>query len=173
MGTVLYELHFGNILALSMPLIMTVFLILFPVIAEKMPREKGAEMSPVGRRIFHSCCLGGSLFVGLIAAVILITEISGYSQLADAYNRGEYEIVEGYVENYDTTHPRGGPTESFEINGVYFAYSEYEIHQGYRKDKAHGGVISGNGQYLKIGYVNTYSNGERRNIIVYIEEVQT
>ena len=65
----------------------------------------------------------------------------------------------------------GRSNESFEINGVYFSYSDYEIQQGYHNAKSHGGVISGDGQYLKIGYVQPYPFSRNDNVIVYIEEL--
>ena len=56
--------------------------------------------------------------------------------------------------------------ESFDIDGVYFEYSENSIPFAYSQTKPYGGVIR-NGKYLKIGYVYHPSYG---NIIVYIEE---
>ena len=92
-----------------------------------------------------------------------------YFKTVGAYQRGQYEVVEGYVENFDPM-PYGGHTrESFEINDVYFEYSDYNVTSGYRNTKSHGGVITGDGQYLKIGYV--YYNSTYGNIIVYIEEL--
>ena len=44
------------------------------------------------------------------------------------------------------------------------------IPYGYHNSKSHGGVITGNGQRLKIGYV--YYNEQYGNIIVYIEEIR-
>lgn len=60
----------------------------------------------------------------------------------------------------------GHKQESFEVNGVRFEYSDFEVTIGYHNAKSHGGVIKEDGQYLKIGYVNYWSI----NHIVYIEE---
>ena len=57
------------------------------------------------------------------------------------------------------------------IISEYFSYSDYEIQQGYHNAKSHGGVISGDGQYLKIGYVQPYPFSRNDNVIVYIEEL--
>ena len=56
-----------------------------------------------------------------------------------------------------------------EINGVKFFYSDYSTQPGYNNAKSHGGVITGDGQHLKIHYV--YLNETYGNIIVYIEEI--
>ena len=64
----------------------------------------------------------------------------------------------------------GHAKETFEINGVKFSYSDYNIHPGYNNTKSHGGVITGNGQHLKIRYV--YFNEVYGNIIMYIEEIR-
>jgi hypothetical protein len=78
-------------------------------------------------------------------------------------------VVEGYVENFDPMPYEGHGDESFEINGVTFSYSDYSIQPGYTNSKSHGGVIAGDGQHLKVGYV--YYNETYGNIIVYIEQL--
>ena len=66
--------------------------------------------------------------------------------------------------------PYGGhKQESFDINGVSFSYSDFSVQPGYHNAKSHGGVITGNGQHLKIGYV--YYNSAEGNVIVYIEKL--
>ena len=97
-----------------------------------------------------------------------ISTASLYEKTIVAYNNDDYEIVEGYVENFIPMPYEGHSYESFEINGVRFSYSDYNIGFGYNNTKSHGGVIEGNAQHLKIGYV--VDNGE--NIIVYIEQLK-
>ena len=93
-----------------------------------------------------------------------------HQQVVVAYEEGNYQTVVGKVENFTTmTPPQGKGYETFEIDGVYFSYSDNIIHQGYRISKTFGGVVNGDGQQLKIGYVE--KNGE--NIIVYIEEISS
>ena len=86
-----------------------------------------------------------------------------------AYKRGDYQIVEGYVENFHPMPYAGHSNESFEICGVCFFYSDFVIQQGYHNAKSHGGVITGDRQHLKVGYI--YYGGNYGNIIVYIEEL--
>ena len=67
----------------------------------------------------------------------------------------------------------GHDTEHFEIDGIYFEYTDNEIMNGYNTTSSHGGVVTQNGQYLKIKYiVSEYDSGESRNIILYIAEIE-
>ncbi|MBQ2661422.1 MAG: hypothetical protein IJF80_02060 [Clostridia bacterium] len=171
MGTVLYEAHYQFSLITLMPTLMLAVIILFPKIIEKDALKQGRKMSQSAKRIVRIFCIYAGIFVGLISLILITSEISMYSKIIGAYERGEYEIVEGYVENFDPMPYEGRSNESFEINGVYFSYSDYAIQQGYHNSKSHGGVISGDGQYLKIGYVHPYLFSKIGNVIVYIEEL--
>lgn len=42
---------------------------------------------------------------------------------------------------------------------------------GYNISASHGGVVTHNGQYLKIKYVTEEYDGEDNNIILYISEI--
>jgi hypothetical protein len=67
---------------------------------------------------------------------------------------------------------RIGAVEDFEIDGIYFEYTDNEIMNGYNTTSSHGGVVTQDGQYLKIKYiVSEYESGESRNIILYIAEI--
>ena len=86
------------------------------------------------------------------------------------YPEANYEIVEGFVEDFEPMPYEGKSKESFEINGVKFSYSDSIEICGYNNAKSHGGVIEGNGQHLKIGYI--YYDSSYGNIIVYIEQLE-
>ena len=111
----------------------------------------------------------GLIAVGaLIAQIIMgISALNDYQKVVVAYEEGKYQTVVGEVEKFTTMTPEGKGYETFEIDGVYFSYSDHIIHQGYRNSKTFRGVIKGDDQQLKIGYIE--KNGE--NIIVYIEEI--
>ena len=82
------------------------------------------------------------------------------------YKTNNYEIVEGYVENFQEKD--NGHTEEFAINNIKFSYrNKHGI--GYNDVKEDDGVIEGNGQHLKIGYYYSKNYG---NVIVYIEELE-
>ena len=107
----------------------------------------------------------GLIFIIAFLSLTLIFQIIIYSKTANLYKSGDYEVVEGYVENFDT-----GTYENFDINGIHFSYYNSRITQGYHTTKSNDGVISGDGQHLKIGYVRYGFSSD--NIIVYIEELE-
>ena len=63
----------------------------------------------------------------------------------------------------------GHGSEHFEINGVYFDYSNFELSNGYNRPACYGGAIQENGQYLIIKYI---VDATGNNIILYIEEIE-
>ena len=81
---------------------------------------------------------------------------------------GTYETVEGQVENFVPMPKEGKGSESFDLGGVYFEYSDNRLITGYHNAKVNGGVIRRNGQRLRIGYVWYEPYG---NVIVSIEEI--
>lgn len=107
--------------------------------------------------------------VVLFTVVVFLFQADMYCKTIMAYQKGNYQIVEGEVENFKTIENRGTWIESFDISGVKFIYRGANIASGYRKTKRQGKCITGNGQRLKIGYV--YYNSTYGNIIVYIEEL--
>lgn len=170
MGTVLYETRYQFDTANLIPVMLLAFIILFPKIQETVYIRQGKELTKAAKRTVCIFCVICSIFVGSMILVLIMGELHDYNHIVKAYTHGEYEIAEGYVENFEPMPYTGHAKESFEINGVYFAYSDFEVQQGYHNAKSHGGVIKGDGQYLKIGYIKEYFNSEYRNIIVYIEE---
>ena len=80
-------------------------------------------------------------------------------------------VIEGYVKNFHPMPYEGHDTEHFEINGVFFEYSEYTITNGYHKTASHGGVITQNGQHLKVKYVVEELEEGSENVILYIAEI--
>lgn len=157
---VLYEASFNFSIWLFVPLFMSVFAFIVP--CRKEYRGQKLTVSH-GARIF---CYIIAVFLFICFAVTLLFHVDMYNKTVGAYKDGEYQTVEGYVENFEPMSDDGRGNESFEINGVRFSYSDNDIIQGYNDAN---GVITGNGQHLKIGYV--YFNEEYGNIIVYIEEL--
>lgn len=109
------------------------------------------------------------LFCALVL-VTLPTALSIYESIViiNAYELGDYSIIEGEVENFIPMPYEGHANEKFDINGVVFEYSNNLVVTGYNKTKYHGGVITKNGQRLKIGYVKY----DKYNRIVYIEQLE-
>ena len=165
MNTVLYSLRFNwaNLPWLMIPLIMGIgAFCLFRMLK---------NMESVGQRgrIFFkwfSWIVSG--FLLLIFFLDMALNIYDYMKKKNQLDHDQVFVVEGFVENYHAMPLQGHDTEHFEIDGVFFEYSNYELINGYNRPACRGGVITGNGQYLIIKYVtDAVSNN---NIILYIEE---
>ena len=160
---VLYEASLKIDFALFIPPLM---LVIFAVILIRQSRAlKRGEQKARKSVIFAAICLG---FMLLVMALVIPDQIMMYQSTVGAYKRGEYQVVEGYVENFHPMPAAGHDTERFSIEGVEFRYSDYIVQFGYHNARSHGGVITGDGQHLKIGYTQYRSHG---NVIVYIEEL--
>lgn len=165
MKNVLYEADFELDFNLLIPVIMMIFSLAFPKIWKRSNENKYNNKSYKMVKLFSGCAFAIMLMFSLLTG---ITSWVSYENTVIAYKNGNYEIVEGYVENFVPMPYEGHSYESFEINGVKFSYSDYSITFGYNNAKSHGGVIDGNGQHLKLGYVN-YND---ENVIVYIEQLE-
>lgn len=167
MDNILYEVptkfQFNYFAVIFEIVLFTALLIIF----KKSNSEKNKNTS---YELLKVISMFGFCFVLLFNIIDLFSSLDMYKKVAGGYESGNYEIVEGYVENFVPMHYDGHGEESFEINGVEFSYSDFSKQSGYNNTKSHGGVIEGNGQHLKIGYV--YYNSTYGNIIVYIEQLE-
>ena len=163
MGKILYECHFEFDPIMLLPWTMTIFSLLMPYMSKHYYQKRGYTISIKLMKIICWCVALFLLLDGILSTCLLIDM---YKHTVIAYQNDDYQVVEGYVENFDPMPYGGHKYESFEINGVKFEYTDYRIMIGYHNAKSHGGVIRSNGQYFKIGYVH-YGN---ENIIVYIEK---
>jgi hypothetical protein len=109
-----------------------------------------------------------ALIIGIFLIVVAFWALSDHqkqtNELLKTYQNGNYLSVEGKVENFHAKPPEGHDSEHFNIGEVYFdlpAPSSY----GYSKCKNFGGDIKGDGQLVKIRYINY--NGE--NVIMKLE----
>ena len=114
----------------------------------------------------------GPLGIGM-AVLSMWGMIAEHFVLVDRIASEDVYVVEGYVENFHPMPREGHDHESFEINGVYFEYSDYKVMNGYNNSASHGGVVTKNGQYLKIKYVTEETTDENeQNVILYIAEIE-
>ncbi|MBQ9148337.1 MAG: hypothetical protein IJX69_02095 [Oscillospiraceae bacterium] len=165
MNTVLYEADFHFSSSLLVVLIIPVAFLLWPWIQEKYSALAGRGIMLLPKR----ACITFGCIVAASALIALLFQGHMYVKTVGAYHNGQFEEIEGYVENFVPMPYDGHARESFEIDGVYFEYSDYNVVPGYHNTKSHGGVITHNGQHLKIRYV--YYNTTYGNIIVHIEEL--
>ncbi len=162
MGKILYECHFYFDFVLIIPFILLISTILFYNFLKKKILAPDYAIKIV--KIFFFCMI----FFYCVANILgIIFRIDLYKKTVVAYRNGNYQIVEGYVENFEPMGSSGYPPERFEINGIRFEYSDHNIVSGY--NGAEGDCLIRGGQHLKIGYV--YYGGGYGNIIVYIEEL--
>ena len=131
-------------------------------------KESGQIKDIVGSGIAMAIGLSGVSFLLFYMLILIPAKIGEYHATIGAFEKGEYEIVEGYVEDFHPMPYTGHDNETFRINDVTFSYSDYSDCFGYNNSRSHGGVITGDGQHLKIGYTKYGSYG---NVIVYIEEL--
>lgn len=72
-----------------------------------------------------------------------------YSVLSKALRDGRLEFVEGVVTNFIPMPYEGHASETFEVKGRRFRYSDYRITAGFNNTKSHGGPL-GEGVYIRI-----------------------
>lgn len=159
MEQALYELHINYIdgLFLLIPLALSVGFFL-------VGRQMKNTYQPWKRRLVFQ-------IIALVMLVMFLfvtgSSILLYTACRRLWKSGEVSEVTGYVENYHPMPASGHDMESFEINGVSFSYSNFVLQTGYHCAASWGGVITHNGQHLKIQYIPV----ENENLIVYIAEV--
>ena len=100
--------------------------------------------------------------------IFCVGPICSYMKIKQNIETGNINIVEGEVSEFHTpeSYFGGHDSESFTINNVNFCYYGTENY-GYSKFLCNGGVVTGNGQKLRITYCNDPYSGEL--VICYIE----
>lgn len=165
-GEILYEVSYQFDFLQLMPIVLLIFGILLPKNIIKSYETHGEKINKAFVKFFS---LTFSIIASVFVVITVILEIVSYNKIIVAYRSGNYNIVEGYVENYSPMPYEGHSDEYFTINNIKFSYSDYEITQGYHNAASHGGVITHNGQHLKLRYITMGLSNQ--NIIVYIEEL--
>jgi hypothetical protein len=171
MGTVLYALHFDwtGSFVLLIPLVVGLgFFFIFKWYPAPNPGANQMGSNDYAGYVFFKW-VGWivGVFTIILFVCLLAAHIYDFSEKKNALENNEVLIVEGYVEQYHAMPFEGHDTEHFEINGVYFEYTNFEVSNGYNTPACYGGVVKENGQYLRIKYVD-YSG---YNVILYIEEL--
>ena len=168
MGRVLYEVTYQLDTRLLIPFVV---LLGFSMVAVKEFKEIRLKGSVKGH-LFNVCVLPFSLIILIfVCCATVAAQVDMYKNIVVAYQEGQYETVEGRVENFVPMPYEGHAQETFQIDGVGFAYSDYSTILGYHNAKSHGGVVTGDGQNLTIRYV--YYEPSDCNVIVYIEEMDS
>ncbi len=176
METVLYEYHLNifDCIQLFVPLIVGIGLLSIAIhlVKSKNSGKNRSKSDLFGDVLFKVVGFVFGPFCILIFAISVYDTILTHIDYTERLSSDNVYVVEGYVENYHPMPFEGHDTEHFEINGVYFSYSDYALMNGYHNSASYGGVVTANGQYLKIKYVvNDIYNGTE-NIILYIAEIK-
>lgn len=174
MGTLLYEVGFNFSLAFLLPFLLLAFLIFYPRIYTRLyaGSKKGREVPAKSMKFVSRVSVVLSILVGLVILISATAIFKEYRTVSSAYHSGDYQIVEGQVSDFHPADPHNSvqaeKAERFTVGGVEFSYSGSALTTGYNTPRELGGVITGDGQRLKIGYV-TLRDGQNR--IVYIESL--
>ena len=170
MGNVLYELNFDwrESFGLITPLVLS--LMSFFIYKWYPAQNPGVDRKGYKGYVFAKW-MGWIVGVFVFCLFILITaaHITDYQEKIDILQNNQAKVVEGIVEKYHAMPREGHDSEHFEINGIYFEYSNFETINGYNTPACRGGVIKENGQHLKIKYVEEEFEN---NVILYIEEIK-
>ncbi len=97
----------------------------------------------------------------LLMVSILPLAIMERMEINDMYRKKEYKVVEGVIENFIPIN--GG--ESFTVNSIFFKYSDNIIQYAYHTTASYGGVLTSNGQQVRLSYITVY----KENRILKIE----
>lgn len=169
METVLYKYHFNyfSFILCAIPLIIGG--ILLWLIIDRIYKKKTWSITFFSK-IFTIGLTILSCYVVLVSAVDCIWMISTHFSIKEKLNNDNVYIAEGYVEDFYQNPNGDNDYEHFIIDNVYFEYSEYGVMNGYNKYALNGGVITHNGQHLKIKYIVNELSGKFD--ILYIAELE-
>lgn len=123
-------------------------------------------------KIFRLICVIFAVFLLVFFLVMFcVMPICSYMKIKRNIDTGNIYIVEGEVSDFNTPESSfgGHDSESFTINNVNFCYYGTENY-GYSKFLCNGGVVTGNGQKLRITYCKDSFTDEL--VICYIENLE-
>ena len=93
------------------------------------------------------CCVFGVLWVGGVGSSVLAADW----QALTAYQKGDYQTVEGIVSDFHPMPYEGHQDECFSVQNHRFCYSDYEIAPGFHNAASHGGPIR-NGLQVRLAF---------------------
>jgi hypothetical protein len=80
-----------------------------------------------------------------------LSVVGGDSQALNAFQEGDYQLVEGNVTDFKPMPYEGHQEKCFSVQGKRFCYSDYVIAPGFRNTTSHGGPIRA-GLPVRIAY---------------------
>jgi predicted secreted protein len=112
------------------------------------------------RQSLYAMAITGLCFTVILLLYFVFNSAYNNYNVYQKFNSGEYSIVSGKVHDFESD----GKKEEFYIDDVQFTYYKSSW-LGYHRFKDDGGVITGDGQQVTIGYLPYGVD----NVIVYIE----
>ncbi len=113
-------------------------------------RHQLAQNGPKGCINFYSFFFFG--FATLWTLTASLTIGSKQSSLREDYAKGNFNVVEGRVTNFDPMPKSGQKMESFTVNGIRFEYSDFVVSPGFKNATSLGGPIK-EGLPVRISYI--------------------
>jgi hypothetical protein len=118
------------------------------------------------------CCVFACFLCIFACLLIFFHNLDRRSQDANtnalqALSKGDYQTVEGTINNFDPMPYEGHRMECFSVQDKRFCYSDYFIVPGFRNTTSHGGPIRP-GLKVQIAYISA----ARHNTILRLEIAQ-
>lgn len=113
----------------------------------------------------------GFIFSGFALIMLLLTVPSGITdrnKTREIFEKKEFQVVEGKIENFHPMPHSGHDVESFDVNGVHFEYSDYILQYGFNNTASHGGPLTQNGQEVRLSYITI--EGENRILKIELKQ---
>jgi hypothetical protein len=131
--------------------------IAFGIFALRNPKFMPVRGKPRFRKVFliFWTCFACAWTLGSFYSTF-----SEYRRLQSAYDRHDYQVVEGRVEDFHPLPWALHGVESFSVKGVTFKYATGLVTAGFNHDSGHGGPIR-EGLQVRVWYVG--------NAIIHLE----
>ncbi len=102
------------------------------------------------------------LIIALVKIPQIISNDRDFRKMIESKN---YNIVEGETENFSPMPKGKNGNEGFTVNGISFEYCDYIMRKGFNKTSINNGLITKNGQKVRISYYTL----DNENLILKIE----
>ena len=109
-------------------------------------------------------CSFGVLWIGVVGTTTASSDLTAFT----AYQKGDYQTVEGLVSDFHPMPYEGHQEECFSVQNQRFCYSDYMITPGFHNATSHGGPIH-EGLPVRIAY----QDGNILRLEIPQDQVQT
>ena len=111
--------------------------------------------------------LGFGIVFTIVSANRIPNSLKKLKEHKQVFLEGSFKTIEGKIQNFEPMPYQGHKNEQFLLNGIPFAYSDFQSnYYGFQNTASHGGPIKYDGQEIRLGY---FSNLDGENIIVKVE----